>query len=69
MNLAYYPKTKGQKMEIDMVCILSIDFAATIKQNSIKDFYNENKKPKIVALDKHAYAFFKRPIKQMKSYL
>ena len=39
------------------VCI-AIRFHNNIKQESAKDFFDENENPGVVILDEHAYAFF-----------
>ena len=42
MILALYFNIKSQKMEIDMVYVLSTDFVAIFKHKLMEDFYDEN---------------------------
>lgn len=44
-------------MEVNMVCMLSTNFAPTSKQESMDDFYDENEKKEVMVHDEHTYAF------------
>ena len=67
MALALCFKTKGQKMEIDMVSVLPTNFVANSEQKSMKELYDKKDEPKVIVLDEHAYTFFGKLIKLMKN--